>query len=230
VQSDQLAQSQLRVREAIERFKSYISAGKIVDVRNALASKSISASTMRNWMNDPKKLLTSYRRTEFADAMGTLPDLDRQKRNEAYGFALKELGVGVEGQRDLESYHGNYRLFHNFPGVDLKNLVIRVEHSPFVVIFALKYLNSDGRRGKCDGLIVYRHGQIVCAGFSPTTIFQAVFRAVGYPQKELIRGMAFIEDLNTQAVCFSTVVIAREPNQTASSQAEKIVRNTGRSL
>jgi hypothetical protein len=226
----ELAQSQLRIREAIERFKSYISAGKIEDVRRALATKNISASTMRNWTKDTKKLWTSYRRTEFADAIGTLPDLDREKRNQAYEFALKELGVGIEGQRDLESYHGNYRLFHNFTDIELNNFVVTVEHSPFVVTFALKYLNRDRRRGKCDGLIISRHGRLVCAGFSPTTVFQSVFRCVGYPQKELIRGMAFIEDLNTQEVCFSTIVIARDPNSATSSEAAKIVRNSGRSL
>lgn len=224
-----LASSHLRIPQAIERFISYLNAGKIEDLRGAFASKSISASTMRNWMKDPKKLLTSYRRTEFADAMGTLPDLDRQKRNEAYGFALKELGVGIEGQRDLEGYHGNFRMFHDFSGTELNNFVIKVEHSPFVAIFAFKYLR-DKRRGKCDGLIVSRHGKLVCAGFSPTTVFQAVFRCVGYPQKELIHGMAFIEDLNTQDVRFSKVVIVHDPNLAAANEAKRIVRKSGRSL
>src|SRR5689334_9666807 len=118
------------MREAIERFKSYVTAGEIEAVREALASKNISASTMRNWMKEPKKLLTSYRRTEFADAIGTLPDLARQKRNDAYGFALKELGVGVDGQHELENYHGDYRLFHDLSDIELNNIAIRVEQSP----------------------------------------------------------------------------------------------------
>jgi hypothetical protein len=219
----------LLLPQAIERFKSYISAGKLEDVRKALALRNISSSTTRNWANDPKKLLTSYRRTEFADAMGTLPDLDRQKRNEAYEFALKELGVGINSQKDIDNYHGNFRLFHDFPGTELNNFVIKVEHSPFAAIFAFKYFR-DKRRHKCDGLIVLRHGRLVCAGFSPTTVFQAVFHCVGYPQKELIRGMAFIEDLNAQEICFSEIVIARDPNTRASNEARKIVRNSGRSL
>jgi hypothetical protein len=220
----------LQLPAAIERFQSYVAAGKFIELRGAFARKSISPSTMRNWINNPKKLLTSYRRSEFTDAIGTLPDLERKKRNDAYEFALKELGVGIDGQHDLESYDGIYRFVHDFPEITLNNFVIKVERSPFVVMFAFKYSNRDGRRGKCDGLIVSRHGRLVCAGFSPTTMFQAVFRIGGSPEKDLIRGMAFIEDVNSQQVCFSTVVMTREENTAPLRDAEKIARDTGRTL
>lgn len=220
-----------RLRLAVDRFKSYLDAGMIDEVRKALAAKRISPSTLRIWIKDPKKLWTSYRRTEFADAMmDTLADLDQKRRNEAYEFALKELGVVRDGQRDLASYHGDYRVFHDFDGIELNNFAIRVEHSPFVVIFAFKYSKQNRRRGKCDGLIVLRHGRLVCAGFSPTTVFQAVFQCVGYPDRDLIQGMAFVDDLDAKEVRFSRIVIARDPKPAASSEAEALVRDSGRSL
>jgi hypothetical protein len=220
----------LTLREAIDRFKSYLKAGEMDALKKTLGTKNISASTIRNWAKDPKKLETSYRRSEFADAIGMLADLDVVKRNDAYEFALKELGLVREGQHDLANYDGAYRVFHDFRGIELNNFVIKVEHSPFVVIFVFRYNDRNGRRGECDGLIVSRHGKLVCAGFSPTTVFQAAFHCVGYPRTDIIRGMAFIEDLNTQEISFSTIAITRDSSPTAAEEATILVRGSGHTL
>lgn len=227
-QEPRLAQREARVRHAMDRVRSYLKVGKIGEVRKVLAAKSISESTMRIWLKDPKKALTAYRWTEFVAAIDELPDLERAKRNEAYEFALKELNVSRDAQHELANYNGNYRVFHDFHGIKLYNLAIRIEHTPFVVTFAFKYSNKEGHRGFCDGLVVSRQGRLVCAGLSPTTMFQGVFQCVAYPERELIRGLALIEDLETHEVCYSSIVITRGVK--ALSEAERIVRKSGRTL
>jgi hypothetical protein len=216
----------------MDRVNSYIKAGKVEEVRTALAAKNISTSTLRNWLKNPTKAFTAYRWSEFVDAINKLPDLEREKRNQAYEFALTELGIGREGQHEIGNYHGNYRVFHDFEGVKLDNLAIRVEAAPFVAIFAFKYRNRDGQQGYCDGLIICRHGRLIFTGFSPSTTFQAVFRCVAFPNNDLIRGMAFIEDLNTHEICFSEVALVQRQalSETDRSEAEEFVRGSGRPL
>jgi hypothetical protein len=222
-----------RIHAAMERVTAYIKAGKFDEVREVLASKHISASTLRNWVKQPTKVFTAYRWNEFAEAIDKLPDLERQKRNQAYEFALAELNISREVQRELEGYNGNYRVLHDFPDIQLDNFAIRVERAPFVVTFAFRYRNKDRVLGFCDGLIVTRHGRLVLAGFSPSTIFQAVFRCVPRPAEMLIRGMAFIEDFNTHDVYLSQIVLAARGSAALDNyreDAEKFVQNSGRTL
>jgi hypothetical protein len=218
-----------RVKTALARAQTYIAAGKIADVKRVLAERNISQSTLRNWLKSHEKAVGAYKWGEFVNAMDKLPDLEREKRNDAYMFALAELGIGRETQQELTSYSGNYKIFHDFPAIKLDHLAIRVEENPFVATFVFKYRNKEDRRCTCDGLIITRHGRIVFAGFSRTTIFQAVFVSAAYPERELIRGMAFIEDLNTYEIYFSRVAIARSSlslNGTMRSNAEDHVRGS----
>jgi len=216
----------------MDRVTSYIKAGKLDEVRKALASKSISASTLRNWIRDREKALTAYRWSEFVDAIGGLPDLERAKRNQAYEFALSELGIDRDSQSELAAYKGFYRIFHDLTGVQLNHFVINVEKTPFVAAFAFKYRNKEDRQGMCDGLMLFRHGRLILAGFSPTTIFQAAFWQVLSPHRDVIRGIAFFGDLNTHEICFSNVALLRSTIADGNERegAEEYVRSSGRAL
>lgn len=199
----------LQIKHALQRVQSYVEAGKLKEVKQALSEKSISNSTLRNWLADPDKALTAYRWTEFVEAVGRLPDLERQKRNDAYDFALTELGIARETQYgELNHYSGFYKVFHDYQDCTFNHIAIQVESNPIAATFAFKYRNGSGR-GFCDGLMVTRHGRIVWTGFSRTTIFHAVFEAVAYPARDVILGMGFLEDFHSREVCFSKLAIVR---------------------
>ena len=177
-----------RIRASVSRVGTDVKARKFGEVREVLAAKHISSSTLRNWLKDPAKIQTAYRWSEFVEAIERLPDLEGKNATKLMNSRLLELGIGREAQRELAPYNGNYRVLHDFPDIQLNNLAIRVEQSPFVVAFAFKYRNKHRDSGFCDGLIVTRHGRLVFAGFSPSTMFQAVFRSVNDPANSLIRG------------------------------------------
>lgn len=217
------AEFRKRLLQAVERFKAYISAGQSKAVIEVLSARNLSDSTIRSWINDPGKVEGGYRRYEFVEAILSLSDLDKQRRNDAYEFALRESEAARSGQRDILSYRGNYRAYHNFEGIQLNFLAIRVEEEPFVAIFALKYHNRFQRRSTCDGLILSRHGQLLFAGLSPTTSFQAVFDGVAQPAKEPIRGMAFLHDVSAKQLRFSKMVICRDPTSQAESEAKAYI-------
>ena len=44
-------------------------------------------------------------------------------------------------------------------------------------------------------------------GFSPTTVFQAFVLCTPHPERNVMRGMAFIEDLHTNEVHFSRIAL-----------------------
>jgi hypothetical protein len=198
-----------RIKSAVARVRSYEAAGKLGEVRRTLAEKNISASTLRNYLKDPKKIETAYRWTEFVEAINRLPDLELAKRNSAYDFALTELGLAPETQKMLVPYAGDYRLFHSFSDIDLNFLAIRTEVDPIVATFVLRYRNRNKSRAECDGLVVVRHGRMFFSGFSRTTIFQGTFRCVAYPDRNAISGMAFIEDMDSSEVLSSSISLLR---------------------
>jgi len=198
-----------RVRAAIARAKSYADAGRIAEVRKVLAERSISASTLRNYLKNPKKVEGAYRWREFVEAVGRLPDLKLEKRNSAYEFTLAELGMSSESQVALNQYRGDYRILHNFPGIELNFLAIRTEAEPTVATFVMRYRNRHRNRGECDGLIVTRHGRMFFSGYSRTTIFQGTFKCVPYPNCDAILGHAFIEDMDSGDVFPSNIGLVR---------------------
>lgn len=216
------AQQKLRkIKSAVARARSYEAAGKLGEVRKALAERNISASTLRNYLKDPKKIETAYRWTEFVEIVNRLPDLELAKRNSAYDFALTELGLPADTQKMMAQYGGDYRVFHQFPDIDLNFLAMRVEPEPIVATFVLRYRNRNKSRAECDGLVVTRHGRMFFSGFSRTTIFQGAFRCVAYPDQYAISGMAFIEDMDSSEVHFSRVGLLRSG---ASSEEERRAR------
>jgi hypothetical protein len=210
-----------KIRAAVARVRSYEAAGKLGEVRKALIERNISASTLRNYLKDTKKIETAYRWTEFVDVVNRLPDLELAKRNSAYDFALTELGMSPESQKVMAQYDGDYRLFHNIAEIDLNFLAIRAEVAPVVATFVFRYRNRNKSRAACDGLVVTRHGRMFFAGFSRTTIFQGNFRCVAYPDRNAISGMAFIEDMESSEVYFSNISLIRAG---ASSEEERRAR------
>jgi hypothetical protein len=108
-----------KIRAAVLRLKSYEEVGRLDEVKRVLAKRHISASTLRNYLKDPKKIETAYRWAEFVDAIAQLPDLNFEKRINAYQFTLAELGMTAESQKPLNRYHGDYRVLHKFPDLDL---------------------------------------------------------------------------------------------------------------
>lgn len=198
-----------RIKSALARVKSYAQIGRIKEVRKVLAERSISASTLRNYLKDPKKIESAYRWREFVEAVGRLPDLNLEKRNTAYDFTLTELGLSSESQAMLSQYRGDYRILHEFSGIDLNFLAIRTEIEPTVATFVMRYRNRFRSRGECDGLIVTRHGRMFFSGYSRTTIFQGTFKCVAYPDHDAILGHAFIEDMDSGDVFPSRIALVR---------------------
>jgi hypothetical protein len=174
-----------------------------------LAERSISASTLRNYLKDPKKIETAYRWSEFVDAILRLPDLELARRNSAYDFALTELGMSSDSQKMMAQYGGDYRVFHRFPEIDLNFMAIRTEVDPVVATFVVRYRNRNKSRAQCDGLVVSRHGRMFFSGFSRTTIFQGSFRCVPFPERSAIFGMAIMEDMESGDVHFSHLGLVR---------------------
>lgn len=208
-----------RIRAAVSRLRAYEEAGRIAEVKRVLADRSISASTLRNYLKDPKKIETAYRWTEFVDAIARLPDLNLEKRISAYQFTLTELGMSAESQEFLAQYRGDYRVFHKFPDLDLNFLAVRIEHEPMVATFVLRYRNRNKRRAECDGLIVTRHGRMFFSGYSQTTIFQGNFSCVAFPKTSVILGTAFVEDMDSREVHSSNVALLRTDAVTAEEEA-----------
>lgn len=216
-----------KIRAAVARVKSYVDAGRLAEVRRVLAERSISASTLRNYLKDTKKIESAYRWREFVEAVGRLPDLKLEKRNSAYEFTLAELGMSAESQGVLNLYRGDYRILHEFLGIELNFLAIRTETEPMVATFVMRYRNRNRSRGECDGLIVTRHGRMFFSGYSRTTIFQGTFKCVPYPDRDAILGYAFIEDMDSGDVFRSSIGLVRndasvEEAQRAMELLEKV--------
>jgi hypothetical protein len=208
-----------KIRAAVSRLKSYEDAGRLAEVKMALAKRHISASTLRNYLKDPKKIETAYRWAEFVESIAQLPDLKLEKRINAYQFTLTELGMPAESQKVLNQYRGDYRVFHKFPDLDLNFLAIRTEHEPTVATFVLRYRNGNKRRTECDGLIVTRHGRMFFSGYSQTTIFQGNFKCVAYPDRSVIFGTAFIDDMDSSEVYSSKLAFLRNDAVTIEEEA-----------
>jgi hypothetical protein len=198
-----------RIRSAVARVRSYVDADRISEVRKVLADRGISGSTLRNYLNDPKKIESAYRWREFVEAVGRLPDLNLEKRNSAYEFTLAELGLTADSQSVLNQYRGDYRVLHEFSGIELNFLAVRTEMAPRVATFVMRYRNKNRSRGECDGLIVTRHGRMFFSGYSRTTIFQGTFKCVPFPDQDVILGHAFIEDMDSGKVYSSSVGLVR---------------------
>jgi hypothetical protein len=201
------AELEQRIKASIDLFGQYLRAGRIGDVRRVLLEKRISISTIRNWARNPSSIVDAYRAPEFAEAIGRLPKLSEEKRNDAYKFALEELNIERDTQLDLLKYNGGYRVIHDFRQVALNSILFVVKRNPLVPIFAFKYNNRSSQRGYCDGLVVGRHGRIILTGFSSSSIFHAVLRAVPNPKKNLVRGFAILEDVHTNEVAFSKIAL-----------------------
>jgi hypothetical protein len=196
-----------QLKEAFARLSQYRAAEKLDAVKLQLHERGISKATIGNWLRDPPSVSKAYRWRDFVQAVEQLPDLEREKRNSAYNFALGELGLRQETQSGLVSYHGNYYIYHDFRDIELNAMGVRVESNPIVATFLFRYRNPDDTRGQCDGLIVERRGRLMLTGFSPTTVFQAVILCTPYPEKNVMRGMAFVEDLHTNEVYFSRIAL-----------------------
>lgn len=230
-----------RLRSAISRLESYRSANMLPDVHAALAAKNCSSSTIRSWLKDPSKIAHGYKRNDFIEAMLGLQDLQKERRDDAYKFALEEMGLLREGQQDLVGYDGRYAVVHDFgEDLGLDQLHISVEKDPFTVTFIFRYggfAKSESRenrlpRRECDGLIVLRHGRLMWVGLSRTTVFLAAFGTIGYPEANFVSGMAFIEDTHLREIRISRVVIVpyREFTRSYEERAKEYVRGSGLKL
>lgn len=211
-----------RLRSAHNRVAQYRDVQKLDAVKAQLLARGVAKATVNNWLRKPESIGKAYRWRDFVDAIEQLPDLDREKRNSAYEFALSELGLGRETQSELSSYHGNYYIYHDFRDIKLDALAIRVEQRPIVATFLFRYRNPDHTRGQCDGLILERRGRLLLTGLSRTTVFQAVIACTPDPHRNIMRGMAFIEDLHTNEVFYSRIALLERRMQLNSTIQQQI--------
>ncbi len=222
VEDDDKNGKRAKLKRARERLSQYDRASKTVDVKALLRAKGVAKATVDNWIRDPAKIDQAYRWRDFVEVLASLPDLDREKRNNAYDFALAELGLSSETQSGLAMYGRGYIVYHDFQQMDFNSIRIKVESEPMVATFAFKYWTATKQREICDGLVIERQGRLLLTGFSSSTAFHAFVLSAPHPERQVMQGMAFIEDLRSNEVSFSKIALLAQSAQSTRQKLEQI--------